>query len=275
MTTLQPTIQPTIQPTTAATLPRRNMARIFLTEARFEFLKLLRLPIYAVSVLAFPVMFYVIFGATFGGQQAQGMLVSKYMVATFAAAGILSASLFAFGAGVASERGQGWLRLKRVSPMPPAAYFFAKIAMATLFGALVVILVTGAAMGLQGVRIGFGSWLGLLAVLLTGVLPFSALGLAFGFLFGPNSAPMVLNLLYMPMAFASGLWIPIQAMPDVVQRIAVYLPSYHYAQLALGTIGAAPRADAMTHAAVLAAFTVAFFFLALWAYRRDEGRTYG
>src|SRR5690606_37494788 len=104
-------------------------------------------------------MFYLLFGSFYGNLEAQGVQVSRYMVATFGAAGVLSAALFSFGVGVASERGQGWMRLKRVSPMPPIAYFLAKIGMALLFGAMVVVIITVAGMTLQGVRIAPLDWL--------------------------------------------------------------------------------------------------------------------
>jgi len=259
----------------APAAPRRNLLRLYWLESKFEFLKLLRLPAYSIATLAFPLMFYLIFGSFYGNFEAQGLRVATYMVATFAASGVLSAALFAFGAGVASERGQGWMRLKRVSPMPPLAYFFAKIAMALLFGLLVVMAVSLAAFLVQGVRIDLLDWLRLLGVLLLGVFPFAALGLAFGYLFGPNSAPVVLNLIYMPLAFASGLWIPIVTLPAFVQNLAVYLPPYHYAQLALGAIGAQPLSGAGQHVLVLAIATAVFLALAVWAYRRDEGKTYG
>jgi ABC-2 type transport system permease protein len=220
-------------------------------------------------------MFYLLFGSFYGDLEAQGVQVSRYMVATFGAAGVLSAALFSFGVGVASERGQGWMRLKRVSPMPPIAYFLAKIGMALLFGALVVIVITLAGTLTQGVRIAPLDWLALFGVLLLGAFPFGALGLALGYLFGPNSAPVVLNLLYMPMAFASGLWMPVTILPPVVQSVATYLPTYHYAQLALGTVGATPLGDATRHALILAAFTAAFLVIAVIAYKRDEGKTYG
>lgn len=255
--------------------PRRNVVKLILTETKFEFLKLLRLPMYSVATLAFPLMFFVLFGSFYGDLEAQGVQVSRYMVATFGAAGVLSAALFSFGVGVASERGQGWMRLKRVSPMPPIAYFLAKIGMALLFGAMVVVIITVAGMTLQGVRIAPLDWLSLLGILLLGAFPFGALGLALGYLFGPNSAPVVLNLLYMPMAFASGLWMPITILPPVVQNIAPYLPTYHYAQLALGTVGATPLGNATQHALILAAFTAVFLVIAVIAYKRDEGKTYG
>ena len=40
------------------------------------------------------------------------------------------------------------------------------------------------------------------------------------------------------MAFAGGMWIPVDFLPDTIQAIAPYLPTYHYAQLALGAVGA-------------------------------------
>lgn len=254
---------------------RPNLARILWIESKTEFVKLLRLPAYSVATLAFPLMFYLVFGAAYGRFEAQGIDMATYLVATFGAGGVLSASLFSFGAGVASERAQGWMLLKRVSPMPPVAYFFAKTVMAMVFAVLVIALITLLGMLTQGVRIEALAWLQMLGTLLTGVFPFAALGLAFGYLFGPNSAPVVLNLIYTPMAFASGLWIPISTLPDFVQKAAPFLPSYHFAQLALGTVGAAPRGAAPWHVLVLAISTVLFLSVAVWAYLRDEGRTYG
>jgi ABC-2 type transport system permease protein len=101
------------------------------------------------------------------------------------------------------------------------------------------------------------------------------MGLAFGYLVGPNSASAVLNLVYLPMAFASGLWIPLSQLPEVVQAIAPFMPPYHLAQLALGILGAADRGSPLLHLAALAAFTVGFLAIAGWGYRRDEGRSYG
>ncbi|MFO7546555.1 MAG: ABC transporter permease [Trueperaceae bacterium] len=261
--------------TAAKEAPRPNLARVLWVESKTEFVKLLRLPAYSVATLAFPLMFYLVFGAAYGRFEAQGIDMPTYLLATFGAGGVLSAALFSFGAGVASERAQGWMLLKRVSPMPPVAYFFAKTVMALAFGVLVIVLITLLGMLTQGVRIEALAWLRMLGTLLTGVFPFAALGLAFGYLFGPNSAPVVLNLIYTPMAFASGLWIPISTLPDFVQKAAPFLPSYHFAQLALGTVGAAPRGDALWHVLVLAISTAVFLSIAVWAYRRDEGRTYG
>lgn len=265
----------TMRATSDADASGSNPARIYLTEARHEFLKLMRIPIFAVSTIALPVMFYLLFGVAFAGDQDGGVGRTTYMLATYGTFGVIGAALFGFGVSVAVERGQGWMRLKRVSPMPPQAYFAAKVVMSATVSALIIgaLFVLGATMG--GVRMPAVQWVSLGLVLLLGALPFSAMGLAFGYLVGPNSAPAMLNLIYLPMAFASGLWIPIHQLPPFVQGIAPALPPYHFAQLALGTVGAAEGGSQVLHAVVLLAFTALFLTVAAWGFRRDEGRTYG
>ena len=212
--------------------------RVYALEAQTEILKAWRLPVYSVFTLVFPLMFYTIFGLTFGGESAGAVEVAAYLLATYGAFGVIGASLFGFGVGVASERGQGWLRLKRASPMPPGAYFTAKIAMAVIFSLLVVLGLFALGFGLFGVRLPAATWGALLGTLLAGSLPFCAMGLALGYLVGPNSAAAVVNLVYLPMVFASGLWIPVEQLPGFMQRFAPALPPYHYAQLALSALGA-------------------------------------
>lgn len=258
-----------------ATTPRATHARIYVTEARHEFRKLIRIPIFAVSTIALPVMFYLLFGITFAGGQADGVGVTTYLLATYGTFGVIGAALFGFGVSVAMERGQGWMRLKRVSPMPPQAYFVAKVVMSTGVSALIIGSLFVIAATLGGVRMPVTMWASLALVLVLGAWPFSAMGLAFGYLVGPNSAPAMLNLIYLPMAFASGLWIPIHQLPAFVQGIAPALPPYHFAQLALGTVGAAESGSQAVHVVVLLAFTAFFLAVAAWGFRRDEGRTYG
>src|ERR1700730_14505397 len=97
---------------------------IYLRETKYEFLKYLRLPIYSISTILFPLMFYVLFGLWMNPRGRVGSLgVSTYLIATYGTFGIMGASLFANGAGVATERGLGWMQVKRASPMPPFAYF--------------------------------------------------------------------------------------------------------------------------------------------------------
>src|SRR5947209_10696954 len=128
----------------AAEIPRISIAmpwRVYFSETKYEILKTLRQPAFVISTLAFPLLFYVMFGIVFGSRQAVGSVnLATYLLATYATFGVMGASLFGFGAGVAMERGYGWLQVKRASPMPPLAYLVAKTAMSIIFSAIIVTL---------------------------------------------------------------------------------------------------------------------------------------
>jgi ABC-2 type transport system permease protein len=196
------------------------------------------------------------------------------MLATFGAFGVVGCALFGFAVSVAVERGQGWLLVKRASPMPMAAYFVSKLLTTMLFALIVVLLMSALASEFGGVRLAPAQWLALVAALVVGSIPFAALGLAMGFIAGPNSAPAIVNVIYLPLSFLSGLWIPVEALPPVIAHIAPFLPTYHLGQLALGTIGSG-HGSALTHIAILVLWTIAGVAAAAYGMKRDEGRTYG
>lgn len=243
--------------------------RLYALEAKYEFLKLLRLPGYSLPTLGFPVFFYLLFGLSLSGSFG-GVSMRSYLIATYGAFGVMSASLFGFGVGVAAERGQGWLLVKRASPMPISAYFLGKIAMSLLFGALIVgsLGLLGAVAG--GVRMSLGTWLGLAATLVAGALPFCVFGLAIGCLAGPSAAPAVVNFISLPMAFLSGLWIPVSLLPGFLRAIAPYLPAYHFAQLALKVQGQDVGAPVLGHLAYLLAFSLLCLLVARSAFRAGD-----
>src|SRR5581483_9135664 len=153
-------------------------------------------------------------------------------------------------------RGLGWLQVKRASPMPPFAYFFAKLVMSLLFSSIDVLalLVMGTLLG--GVHLPAATAGKLVLTLVAGSVPFCAMGLAIGYFAGPNSAPAVINMFYLPMSFCSGLWIPIVFLPRTVQGIAEVLPPYHLSQLALNLIGAGRGGSTAGHWETLAGFTM-------------------
>ena len=254
-----------------------NKIRIYLLEIKYEFLKVLRTPAYAVPTIAFPTIFYIFFGIAFGRQQEPhgGVTLAKYLLATYGTFGVMGASLFGFAVTVAMERGYGWLEVKRTSPMPISAYFVAKMAMAVIFSATVVLLLYVLGFTMGGVSMPLGAAAAMFGILMTGALTFSALGLAIGYLAGPTSAAPIVNLVFMPMSFLSGLWIPIFALPKFIQKIALGLPAFHLSQLALGSIHATKDTATAQHIIGLVITTVVFLALAYFGYRRDEGKMYG
>lgn len=253
-------MNPSIHPALAG-LGRASPLRIHRLEAWYEFLRTARTPAFVLPTLAFPVVFYLVFAVLVPGQWGSYHKAS-YLLATYGAFGVIGPSLFGFGVGLAMERQQGWLELKRVSPMPTGAYFFAKIAMSMAFALAVVGLLSICAFAFGGVDIGVGTWLRLVAVLLLGTLPFCALGLFIGTLVKGQAAVAIVNLVYLPMALLSGLWLPLVVFPPLIQKLAVVWPAYHLGQMALGVIGQVAGVDYAMHAATLLATTVLFLSLA-------------
>jgi ABC-2 type transport system permease protein len=249
--------------------------KTYLLEIKYEFLKALRLPAYSLPTLLFPVAFYLFFGVMFGAKQTGPVTMSAYLIATYGAFGVIGAALFGFGVSVAIERGQGWLEVKRTTPMPIAAYFVAKLAMAMLFSAIIVTLLFTTGTFFGGVTLPFTTMLSLFAILVGGSITFAAFGLAIGFFAGPNSAAPIVNLIYLPLAFLSGLWVPIIFLPQKVQDLALWLPPYHFSQLALGTIGASRGQSVTLHVSAMVIATIFFTVIAYIGYRRDEGKLYG
>ncbi len=256
-----------------ATPPRY---RVYLKEAKYDFLKMIRMPAYALPTILFPVMFYVLFGILLASRQpGHSVQMSTYLLATYGAFGVIGAALFSFGVGVATERGQGWLQVKRASPMPPTAYFFAKVVTCMIFSLVIAacLILLGVFFGNVHITATMAASLSLVLVL--GSIPFCAIGLAIGYLAGPNSAVAVVNLIYLPAGFCSGLWIPLEFLPHFLQRVAYQLPPYHLGRLALATVGYAHGGHILLHVAELVFTTIAALVIARIAYQRDAGKLYG
>jgi ABC-2 type transport system permease protein len=263
---------------TDATIPRSpsRIATIYLKEAKYEFLKNLHLRVYTLSVISFPLMFYVLFGLVLNAKEAIGSTsVPTYLIATYGTFGVMGASLFGTASGLAADRGLGWLQVKRASPMPPFAYFAAKVALSMIFSATVVALLLILGFTFGGVRLPVADTAKLIATLVAGSLPFSAMGLAIGYFAGPNSAPAVINLFYLPLSFCSGLWVPYMFLPRFVRQLALALPPYHLSQLALGIVGAGRHESAANHWEVLFAFTLICLGVARIGFQRDQDKLYG
>ncbi len=243
---------------TAATTRSFPWWRCYLLEVRYELLRQVRAPAFVLPTLLFPTAFYLLFGVMLSRSAAN----AEYMLAGYGVFGIMGAALFGFGAGIAHDRERGLLRLKRALPAPPGAWLLAKMAAAMAFAAVISLLLAVLAYTLGGVSLAPGQWLALFAVNVIGVLPFCALGLYIGSLVGGNAAVAVVNLLFLPMAFLSGLWMPLAVLPDIFGRLAPAWPAYHLGQIALKVVGHDAGGPPWLHLAVLAMVTAVFFLLA-------------
>src|SRR5687767_748804 len=102
--------------------------RSWVLETKCEFLKLLRAPSYVVGTLLFPLMFYLLFGVAIARQKAEMSYMSRYLLATYGAGGVIGAMMFGLAVTLALERAMGWIQLRHATPARPTAFLFAKAA---------------------------------------------------------------------------------------------------------------------------------------------------
>ncbi len=246
--------------------------RLYLREIRFELLRATRNKTFALSVIGFPTMFYLLFGVANRGESMHGGVnVAKYLLAGYAAFGMVGAALFGIGVGLAMERTSGWLELKRASPMPPLAYLVARCAMAIVFSVIIVSLLCAIGIGLAGVHLSVAEYGRMLAVTVLGSVPFAGLGLLLAMVLPPNAAPGIVNMIYLPMSYCSGLWAPFAFLPHWLQHVAPWLPTYHLSQLMLRIMGYAQPGDSLLrHVLALIGLTLLFLGIASFAFKRAD-----
>ncbi len=244
---------------------------LYAKEIKYEFLKLIRTKVFSLSVIGFPLMFYMLFGLTNRGHEMDGMDAAKYILASYCCFGMIGAALFGIGVGLASERSLGWLELKRSSPMPPLAYLIAKCITAQAFGLIIVAVLSTIAVLFGGVRLSLNEVALMLGMTIAGTVPFAAMGLLIALLVPANAASGVVNLIYLPMSFMSGLWIPLNQLPRFLRPIAPYLPAYHLSQLMETIFGYQRRSSTpLDHWAGLIVFTVLMLGASWAVFHRAE-----
>jgi ABC-2 type transport system permease protein len=236
---------------------------------RFELLRTLRNRRFLLLSLVIPLVLYFTIAAPRAGQTIEGTQISwaLYFMVGLASFGTMSGMLSS-GARIAGERAVGWNRQLRITPLRPSAYFRAKVLTAYMMA-----LISMAAMFISGAMLGVDlsalHWLELIALMLVGLVPFAALGIALGHLLTPDSIGPALGGGISLLALLGGTWFPL-GHSGLLYQLARYLPSYWLVQASHVALGGAPWPARGW--IVIAAWTAILTRLAQRAYRRDTGR---
>lgn len=261
---------------TTVRLTTAPLAPMLARQAYAEFIKLIRIPAFSVTSIVLPSMFYAFIGLGQANEPLyKGATVTfgQYFLASMALYGVANVMVLGFGISLANERGQKQDVLMKATPLPAGVYFIAKAAAALVVAFISIAVLSLFAALAAGVRLDSSQWLTLFLRAMVCSVPFIGLGFALGYLAGPNSAPAVTNLVYLPTAFASGLFFQINFLPDFLQKVAPYLPLYRAAHLVWNSVGV-PYDDINQDWLYMAGYGVAFFLIALLAYRRDQGQKF-
>lgn len=218
-------------------LPLGRVINAYLQEAKYEMLGALRTVGFAIPFIVVPVAIYFLFGvvifgtATGGGEHGPG--IANYLFSGFSVLAAIMPGIFC-GVILAQEREQNLLKLKRAMPLPPGSTIVAKVLMAMGVAAVAVTLVAMVALAAGKLTITPWQVSIIWGILILGTVPFSAIGLLIGSFASASSAPAYGNLIFLPMMWLSGLFIPL---PDFLERWVIIWPAFHLNQLALGAAG--------------------------------------
>ncbi len=240
-----------------------------LTYLRLETIRVLRNRRILIFSGVMPAVLLLIFGGINKNQSVSGVSVATYVMVSMGLFGSMSAAIGS-GGSIALERGIGWNRQLRLTPLRPNGYVLSKVILSILMAVpplLLTYLVGVLALGVRltpavWIQVFLGSWLS--------ALPFAALGVVIGYMAKPDSVQQVSGLLYMLLAAFGGLWVPVEVMPHVMRMIANYTPAYWAGQVARGPLF---HGSLNLHAVVvLLAWAVGLGFVALRRFRADTAR---
>lgn len=172
----------------------------------------LRTPVAAFFTLIFPVMLLLLFGAIFGSEEIPelGVTVAQYFAPALAVFAAANATYSNLGVGLAYQRDEGILKRIRGGPLAPSIFFGGKVVASTLIAAVATVIMMTVGVFAYGITIYPRTLPAAILTFLVGTACFAALGLLVAAVSpSGNAATAITNATLLPLAFLSGLFIPL------------------------------------------------------------------
>ena len=223
-----------------------------------------------VFTLVMPAVFFLLFGTNASSKhEAVGAgNVTGYIMVSMAVYGAMLATTSG-GAMVSIERAAGWSRQLRLTPLKPAAYIAVKLVLAMIIGA-VSVAVTFAVGSASGAKLPVHAWIECALLAWVCALVFAAFGLFMGYLLPSENVMQILGPVLAVLAFAGGLFAPLDTFGHTFATIAKFTPVYGVGELVRYPL----THDGTLWLAVVnvVVWTTIFSVGAMWRFRRDTVR---
>ena len=200
------------------------MTRLFLRQLRAEQRLFWRSREAAFFTFLLPILFLLLLGSAYGDEEIDGVRGSTYLVAGLLGYGVVGTAFASLAITLVIRRESGVLKRVRGTPLPTGVYLAAAVA-----SMLVVIALQAGAQLLVGRLVLDAAWpaapAALALVLLLGAVAFAALGLAIaGAVRSAEGSSAVVNAVYLPMVFVSGVFFSVESMPAFLRALAEVTP---------------------------------------------------
>jgi ABC-2 type transport system permease protein len=180
-----------------------------------------------------PIMLLLLFGSLNSGGRIQELGNIPYVVfflPGILAYGIIITQFMNMAAGLSIQRDNGLLKRMRGTPLPGWAYVAGRVGSTATISVLMtaVMLIIGRVF--YGVHLRAEAVPAVIVAILLGAATFAALGMgAVSLIPNAEAAPVVANVLILPLSFISGIWYPINGAPQWVVDVAKVFPVEHLA----------------------------------------------
>jgi ABC-2 type transport system permease protein len=237
---------------------------------KLEMRRLLRNRRTVIFTFIMPPVFFLLFGSdsSYKHQSVGNGNVTAYVMISLAIYGAMLATTSG-GAMVAIERAAGWSRQLRLTPLRPGAYITIKVVTAMILGLAPVVLVFVLG-SLKGAHMHTSLWIVTPVIAWVGSVVFAAFGLFMGYLLPSENVMQFLGPVLALLAFAGGVFVPVDQMSHTFQDFARVTPMYGLSQV----VHAPLTGESFQIGWVLSilAWLAIFVVGAAWRFRKDTAR---
>lgn len=184
-------------------------------------------PAYMFTSIVLPAGLYWFFAVP----ESNSAYAAKYMTGSFSAFSFFGVIFLQYSINTAQERQSAWAQYLSTLPIPHWMVIFSRLITSVILGTLACVLIYGVSLAVTPTDLDVATFAYMIGLLTLGGLPFLLMGLVIGNLFSPKAVVPVANFFHLVLSFAGGLWKPPEILPEALQKITPWLPTYHYGNL--------------------------------------------
>jgi ABC-2 type transport system permease protein len=242
--------------------------KAFQMQCKAEILRVIRNRYFVFWSLVMPILFYYIFTNVVNTNAPDKAEWQAHYLMSMTAFSVMGSSIMTLGIRLVQERSQGWSTFIRITPLADSVYFAAQMVGQGFIHLLSITIIFIAGALINGVSLTAFEWLMSGLWIFFGSLPFLALGTLVGLMKKVETAAGVSNVLYMVLAVAGGMWMPLEIMPKMMQTIGKWLPSYNFGSGAWEIVRG--RLPDWKNILILIAYLALFMLLSKYIRRKQE-----
>jgi len=248
-------------------------------QMRYQLLTFARTPVAVFFTVLLPLIMLVLFNALFGDSDletdAGPWTFGQFYVAGLGAFTAVSATFTNLANVVPIRRDEGVLKRWRGTPLPTSVYLAGTVGTTFVIAAAGVVIMFGLGVVAYGVELEAAKIPALVVTFVVGVVSFAAMGMAVaGLCQTAASASAVANVIILPMAFISDVFVPLQDPPQWLDTLGDILPLKPFVQAFQDTLNPSvePPAFDLGKLAIVAAWGVLGALVALRWFKWEPSR---